>query len=121
MATVTPLPETRDAEDALSVPDAAERTLDAVRQLVQDRLDLARLELTRTLQRGFVAAAIGGAGALLLALAWIGAAVAATAALDRILDLDASVACVAAVHAALGGGLLMLARKRAGSSEESEQ
>jgi uncharacterized membrane protein YqjE len=119
MATVTKLPETRDPEDTLSVPDAAERTLDAIRQLVQDWLDLARLELTRTARRGLVAAALGGAGIALLALAWIGAAVAATLALDRVLQLDASVACVAVVHAVLGGGLLLLARRRAG--EDAEQ
>jgi uncharacterized membrane protein YqjE len=121
MATVTRLSETRDTEDTLSVPDAAERTLDAIRQLAQDRLDLARLELTRALRRGVTAAALGGAGVALLALAWIGAAVAGALALDRVLDLDASVAIVALVHALLGGALMLVARTRAASSEESER
>jgi hypothetical protein len=121
MATVTPLSDSYHADDTLSVPDAAERTFEAIRQLAQDRIDLARLEVTRTLRRGAAAALLGAAGVALLALAWIGAAVAATLALDRVLDLDASVACVALAHVVLGAGLLLLARRRAAEDEEPER
>jgi hypothetical protein len=118
MASLTTIPRER-IPDALSVPDAAERTLEAARRLAEDWLELARLEIASTLRRRLAAAALLGGAFALLAVGWIAAAVAAALALARVLELDASVACVALAHAVFGGALLTLARRRLGDAEDA--
>jgi hypothetical protein len=110
MASVTTVPRERE-ELAPSVPDAAERAFEAARRVAQDWLDLTRLELESTLRRRLAAAAWLGGSVVLFAAAWIAAAVACAFALARVLDPDVSVACVALAHAALGGALLLRARR----------
>jgi len=119
MASVTSIPREREAEAALSVPDAAERTLEAARRLATDWVELARLEAAHTLRRSLGAAALVTGGIALLALAWIAAAVAGALALRRVLEPDASVACVALAHALLGIAALLLARRRFARAEDT--
>jgi hypothetical protein len=116
MASLTTIPRERPP-DAPSVADAAERTLEAARRLAEDWFELARLEVATTLRRSLVAAGLLGGALALLAVGWISAAVAAALALARVLELDASVACVALAHAIAGGALLALARKRLADAE----
>jgi len=120
MASLTTIPRERIPE-APSVSDAAERTLEAARRLAEDWLELARLEAASALRRSLVAAGLLGGALALLALGWIAAAVAAALALARVLELDASVACVALAHAVAGGALLALGRKRLAASEDTGQ
>ena len=112
MASVTRISEPRETHDARSVPDAAERTVEAARRLLEDWLELARLELAATLRRGLVGAALIGGAFALLAVGWVAAAVAGALALGRVIDPAASVALVALAHVVLGGALLLLARRR---------
>lgn len=120
MASLTTIPRER-TPDVPSVSEAAERTLEAARRLAEDWFELARLEVASTLRRSLVAAGLLGGALALLVVGWISAAVAAALALARVLDLDASVACVALAHAVTGAALLVLARKRLAATEGPRQ
>jgi hypothetical protein len=111
MASVTRIPRAQP-EEALPVPEAAERALDATRLLVEDWLRMGRLAATTAARRLAGAGTLLLVGSALLLLAWVGAAIGATLALARMLPLDASLGCVAAAHAAVGAAFLVLGRRR---------
>jgi hypothetical protein len=111
MASVTTIPRAKP-DEGLPAPEAAERALDAARQLLEDWLRLARLEATSAGRRLAAAGALLLTGGALLLLAWVALATGAALALARVLPLDASVGCVALAHALLGAAFLVLGRRR---------
>jgi hypothetical protein len=112
MATVTRIPREPERDETMPVPEAAERALEAAKQLVEDWAKLARLEATAAARRVASGGALLAGGVLLLLLAWIAAAVGAAIALARVLPPDVSVGCVALAHVALGAALVAYGRRR---------
>jgi hypothetical protein len=109
---VTTMPRSAARPEAPSAPEAAERALRAAQRVFDDRIRLARLEARSRVRRWSAGALLLTFGGGLLLAAWVAGAIALALALDRWLALDASVGCVALLHALFGLGLFAAGRRR---------
>jgi hypothetical protein len=99
-------------EEAPSMGEAVEHAFRAASALMEDRLELARLELAARSSRIGSGVACFGIAAFFAAVAWLALSVAAAAALGRVLPPDASVAIVAGVNLLLAAALVWAGRRR---------
>jgi uncharacterized membrane protein YqjE len=99
-------------EESPSMGEAVEQAFRAASALVEDRLELARLEMSARSSRIGSGVAFFGLAAFFAVCAWVALLVAGAAALGRLLPADASVAIVAGVNLLLAAALAWIGRRR---------
>lgn len=105
--------------DPPSLGSALEHTYEAGQQYVNDRLELALLDLQRWSRRVAVVSAVSGAGAALAALGWI-AVMAALVLWDGAVATETRLLAIGVAHLLAGGAALGVGLRRARREREAE-
>lgn len=93
-----------DDEEA-SIREAVEQVLDAASAMLDDRIELGRLELRERSSRIGGSLAFFGVALFFAACAWVALLVAAARGLDQVLPPEAGIAAIGAVNLLLAAGL----------------
>jgi uncharacterized membrane protein YqjE len=99
-------------DESTSMGDAVEQVMKAASALMEDRLELGRLELSERGSRIGSGVAFTGIAVFFAACAWVALLVAASVALGRLLPEDVSLAVVGGVNLLLAGALAWAGRRR---------
>lgn len=102
----------RTTSDEPALVDALRRVFEAGQQLVLDRFDLMRLDLTRAASWSVRGAILLGTGMLLLSGALAMLAAVAVTSLDRVMSLPAAILLVGGVTATLAVMAVMVGMQR---------
>ena len=105
-------------DEGASMGQAVEQVLRAASAVVEDRLELGRLELTERTTRIGTGLACFGVSVFFAICAWIALLAAASFGLARMLPEDASLAIVGGANLLLAGVLAWLGRRRVTRSPE---
>lgn len=99
-------------DETTSVGEAIERVLGAASAMLEDRVELGRLELQERSSRIGGSLVLFGVGVFFAACAWVALLVAAARGLAQWLPLEAGIAAIGGVNFLLAGILLWAGRRR---------
>ncbi len=107
------------APEEPTIPEAGERVLTAVRDVVASRLDLVLLEARGATSRAAQSVALGVAAGLLALASWLTALGVVGMLLARTMDPAAALAVVVGINAGVAALLAWVASRRARVAEET--
>jgi len=105
--------ERRSENGQPSATEAVERMIDASQRLINDRIELAKLEAQETVTRIVTSTVFLVVAGLFALLGWISLMAAVVVLLRQNMTLAASLALVGGIHLVLGGGAALFGLARA--------